>query len=60
MKLTRTTVPERNAEPAPDAVLVKARTEPRWPVAALVAALAVNGLWVALLLYLIAHWVGVV
>jgi hypothetical protein len=54
------TVPERDrgktpgSEPHP--VLEAKRREPRWPVAALVGALAVNGLWVALLLWLIAHW----
>ena len=36
------------------------RRDPRWPVAALLAGLAVNGLWVALLLWLLGRWIGVV
>jgi hypothetical protein len=49
--------PERSAgtagEPTP-------RRNPRWPAAALVAALALNGLWVALLLWLVGRWIGAV
>jgi hypothetical protein len=57
------TVPERDREKTPasgpaSVSKAKRRREPRWPVAALVGALAVNGLWVALVLWLIAHWVG--
>ena len=60
MKPTTTTVPKRDAAPAPEAATVRARNESRWPVAVLVAAIALNGFWVALLLYLFAHWVGMV
>jgi hypothetical protein len=38
----------------------KSRRNPRWPAAALVAALALNGLWVALLLWLVGRWIGAV
>src|SRR5215204_7321992 len=43
----------RDREPKP-------RRNPRWPAAALVAALALNGLWVALLLWLVGRWIGAV
>jgi hypothetical protein len=36
------------------------RLNPRWPAAALVAALALNGLWVALLFWLLGRWIGVI
>jgi hypothetical protein len=49
--------PERSAETAGEP---KPRRTPRWPAAALVAALALNGLWVALLLWLVGRWIGAV
>ncbi len=49
--------PERSAETAGGP---KSRRNPRWPAAALVAALALNGLWVALLLWLVGRWIGAV
>ncbi|HEX8164925.1 MAG TPA: hypothetical protein VF601_03960 [Beijerinckiaceae bacterium] len=57
-------VPKRD-EPAPapaaaPADAAKPKRSSRWPAAALVAALAVNGLWVALLLWLLGRWIGVV
>jgi hypothetical protein len=36
------------------------RLNARWPAAALVAALALNGLWVALLFWLLGRWIGVI
>ena len=54
-------VPSWDDAPASDApVVATPRRDPRWPVAALLAALAVNGLWVALLLWLLGRWIGVV
>jgi hypothetical protein len=49
--------PERSGETAGEP---KPRRNPRWPAAALVAALALNGLWVALLLWLVGRWIGAV
>jgi len=49
--------PERSAGTAGEP---KPRRNPRWPAAALVAALALNGLWVALLLWLVGRWIGAV
>jgi hypothetical protein len=49
--------PERSAGTAGEP---KPRRNPRWPAAALVAALALNGLWVALLLWLVVRWIGAV
>jgi hypothetical protein len=46
--------------PAAGAPAPARRRDPRWPVAALLGALAVNGLWVALLLWLLGRWIGVV
>ena len=60
--LSEPIVPKRDDAPA--AVEVTAvsapRRDPRWPVAALLGALAVNGLWVALLLWLLGRLIGVV
>ncbi|HEX8662836.1 MAG TPA: hypothetical protein VF744_02255 [Beijerinckiaceae bacterium] len=55
-------VPKRDdaSEPSDGATVAPARRDPRWPVAALLGALAVNGLWVALLLWLLGRWIGVV
>ncbi len=55
-------VPKRDDAPVPagDAPAPARRRDPRWPVAALIGALAVNGLWVALLLWLLGRWIGVV
>lgn len=61
--LPETTVPKRDDAPAPGdgaAADPARRRDPRWPVAALLGALAVNGLWVALLLWLLGRWIGVV
>jgi hypothetical protein len=59
-------VPKRHdgaPPPPPSAGAVgvsKPRRNARWPAAALVAALALNGLWVALLLWLVGRWIGMV
>ena len=60
--LPEAAVPKRDDAPAPadGASAPTRRRDPRWPVAALIAALAVNGLWVALLLWLLGRWIGVV
>jgi hypothetical protein len=52
--LPEETVPKRND------MVVASCPNPRWPVAALLGALAVNGLWVALLLWLLGRLIGVV
>ena len=49
--------PERSAETVGEP---KSGRNPRWPAAALVAALTLNGLWVALLLWLVGRWIGAV
>ena len=61
--LPEATVPKRDDASAPidnAAAAPVRRRDPRWPVAALLGALAVNGLWVALLLWLLGRWIGVV
>ena len=61
--LPEATVPKRDDAPAPrdgGTADPARRRDPRWPVAALLGALTVNGLWVALLLWLLGRWIGVV
>jgi hypothetical protein len=60
--LPEETVPKRDDVPVADdgGAAPAPRRDLRWPMAALLAALAVNGLWVALLLWLLGRWIGVV
>ena len=58
--LPEAAVPKRDDAPADGAPAPARRRDPRWPAVALLAALAVNGLWVALLLWLLGRWIGVV
>ena len=58
--LPEAAVPKRDDASADGTPAPARRRDPRWPVAALLAALAVNGLWVALLLWLLGRWIGAV